>query len=115
MTFEEFWALFPRRQAKADARKAWQRLNPDAELCAKIEIALGWQVESEDWRKDDGRYVPLPASWLRGERWDDEALERRSGHDRRVSPRGYALECPHTPRCQKTWDCCRRQELERSA
>ena len=30
---------------------------------------------SEGWKKDRGRYIPLPASWLNGKRWEDELPE----------------------------------------
>jgi hypothetical protein len=41
---------------------------PLAELLA----ALEWQCKSSNWRKDGGQFIPLPASWLNGERWKDE-------------------------------------------
>ena len=75
-----FWAKYPKRQARQDAWKAWQQLDPDADLIEEILTALEWQVEQVDWIKDDGQYCPLPATYLRGERWTDE---RRSGKDRR--------------------------------
>lgn len=78
--FLRFWAAYPKRQARQDAWKAWQQLDPDAETIAQILAALEWQVEQEDWTKSEGQYCPLPATYLRGERWTDE---RRSGQDRR--------------------------------
>jgi hypothetical protein len=69
--FDQFWAAYPRKIAKADARKAWaqmaQKLPPVAELLSAISVAK----ESEQWRKDSGLYIPYPATWLRGERWED--------------------------------------------
>jgi hypothetical protein len=70
VTFEEFWRAYPRRVAKKDALKAWQQIRPN--LHAKIMSAIAEQRKSEQWRKDGGQFVPYPASWLRGERWDDE-------------------------------------------
>lgn len=112
MTFDEFWALYPRHDAKADARKAWMKLNPDDPLGVQIEQALAWQVHREDWIRDDGQYIPLPATWLRGERWEDE---RRGGNDRRMSKGGILYECPHRPACGTRWDCGRKQQRERMA
>ena len=47
-------------------------LNPDAELQAVILRAVEAQKKTKDWLKDGGQYVPHPASWLNGERWQDE-------------------------------------------
>lgn len=78
--FLRFWAKYPKRQARQDAWKAWQSLDLDADTIEQIFEALDWQVDQEDWVKADGQFCPLPATYLRGERWTDE---RRSGMDRR--------------------------------
>ena len=70
--FARFWAAYPRRVGKQDALKAWQKLKPDAELVAQMIATLGWQVNQPQWQKDDGQFVPYPASWLRAGCWDDE-------------------------------------------
>ena len=59
--FEDFWQLYPRRQAKLDARKAWSKLNPSLELVQAILAAVEVQRRSQEWRKDGGQWVPLPA------------------------------------------------------
>lgn len=69
--FALFWAAYPRRVAKKEARKAWAQVDGAAHLDA-ILSALAWQVAQPSWTKDDGAFVPHPATWLRGERWDDE-------------------------------------------
>jgi hypothetical protein len=66
--FSDFWLLYPRRVARKDARKAWDRI-PDS-LHARIFTALvDWRVI---WRDKDVEYLPYPATWLNGERWEDE-------------------------------------------
>lgn len=83
--FDLFWAHYPRREKKGDARKAWERLNPSAALVQTIVEALKWQVNRPQWLKEDGQFIPLPATWLRAEQWDDEppvdlrAQKRREG------------------------------------
>ena len=64
-----FWECYPRREAKLDARKAWAQLQPDASLVDTIIQALGWQRQTDGWRRG---FVPLPASYLRGRRFEDE-------------------------------------------
>ena len=68
--FDAFWRVYPRRQARKDAVRAWRQLCPSAETQRAILDALEWQVPA--WT--DLAYTPLPATYLRGERWTDEPL-----------------------------------------
>jgi hypothetical protein len=68
--FDEFWKAYPRHVDKQKARKAWAKLRPPP-LKAILD-ALTWQRELPDWRKDHGDFVPYPATYLNGRRWEDE-------------------------------------------
>lgn len=70
--FTVFWDMYPRKEGKQNARKAWDKLCPDEELLYRILDAIALQKESDQWMRDNGRYIPLPASWLNGKRWEDE-------------------------------------------
>ncbi len=70
--FDGFWTAYPRKVAKAAARKAWERLRPGGELVSRILAALELHKETEQWQKDTGRFIPYPATWLNGRRWEDE-------------------------------------------
>lgn len=70
--FDSFWSSYPKKQAKADALKAWNALAPDEALQAQIMEAIQVQRASPSWTKDGGQFIPLPATWLRGRRWEDE-------------------------------------------
>lgn len=72
-TFEGFYSAYPKHKAKPAAEKAWKKLNPSQDLFEKMIKALEWQCKQPDWLKDNGQYIPLPASWLNGQRWLDEA------------------------------------------
>ncbi len=72
--FEVFWKLYPNKKSKKDARKAWEKLKPGAELRLTLMTALGNHRISRDWSKDDGQYVPMASTWLNGERWTDELV-----------------------------------------
>ena len=69
--FAEFWAEYPRKDAKADALKAWSKLAPDEPLRAVILGAVAAQRSSDQWCREGGRFIPLPASWLNGRRSED--------------------------------------------
>ena len=67
-TWEDFWTLYPRRVAKLDARKAWAKMTPAQQMAAIVACASWRKV----WAGKDLDYLPYPATWLNGERWEDE-------------------------------------------
>lgn len=67
-TFEDFWLMYPKRVARKEALKAWDRLT-DADKVAALTALVDWRRE---WMKKDLQYVPHASSWLNGERWTDE-------------------------------------------
>ncbi|KKM21098.1 hypothetical protein LCGC14_1638880 [marine sediment metagenome] len=80
--FDFFWKNYPNKNAKKDAKKAWIKLKPDGQLQRTILHALALQSKSKGWLKDNGDFIPLPATWLRGERWNDVvsvSVGRREG------------------------------------
>ena len=70
--FERFWTVYPRHVNKQGAKKAFEKLKPDEELLQKMIAAIEKQIESEQWTKDNGQYIPHPQTWLNGRRWEDE-------------------------------------------
>ncbi len=70
--FEKFWELYPKKKGKEKAQRAWQRLKPDERLYQLMTSALELDKQSETWCRENGRFIPYPASWLNGRRWEDE-------------------------------------------
>lgn len=70
--FDLFWAVYPRKEKKQPAHKAWDKLNPQNGLVEKILRAVEVQKKSEQWKKDKGKYIPHPTTWLNEKRWEDE-------------------------------------------
>lgn len=70
--FDGFWAIYPRRQAKKEAQKAWMKIKPDAALVQCIIESVERWKSSPEWQRDGGRFIPYPASFLNGQRWEDE-------------------------------------------
>lgn len=68
--FLQFWESYPRHENKKKARELFLKTNP--EDLQKILAALVVQKKSESWRKDGGKYIPHPTTWLNGRRWEDE-------------------------------------------
>ena len=73
--FNRFWAIYPNKTGKQAALKAWSKLKPSEELTKVILDAVEYQKTWEKWTKDNGRYVPNPATWLNQGRWEDEPPE----------------------------------------
>lgn len=72
--FEAFWAAYPKKTGKREARKAFEK-TPEA-AWPKLGPALEAQKRSRQWQSDGGRYIPNPATWLNQGRWEDEAPEK---------------------------------------
>lgn len=72
--FSQFWEVYPRKVAKAGAAKAFEKLDPSPELLVKILAAVAVQSRSDQWLKDGGAFIPHPATWLNGRRWEDQAV-----------------------------------------
>jgi hypothetical protein len=69
--FDTFWNLYPRKIGKENARKSWNRTATNQKTVTAILSALPNHVESPQWRKDNGQFIPHPATWLNQRRWED--------------------------------------------
>ena len=73
--FEQFWAAYPRKDGKADARKAFAKLKVTDEKLTMLLDALARQRRSDQWTRENGRYIPYASTWLNGARWEDAEPE----------------------------------------
>jgi hypothetical protein len=68
-TFEQWWAMYPKKVAKQAAVKAWNRLTDKQRESAYEDcISRVWAADSQ--------YDPNPATYLNGRRWEDEPKPR---------------------------------------
>ena len=70
--FDDFWSAYPRKKNKGDAEKAWKAIKPSADLLKTILEAVEVAKLGDDWRRENGRFIQYPASWLRAKGWEDE-------------------------------------------
>lgn len=70
--FDEFWSLYPKKTSKQEARKSFAKLKVTTDLFEKIKAALSAQKQSKQWQRENGQYIPYPATWLNQRRWEDE-------------------------------------------
>lgn len=75
--FEAFWNAYPKKIGKKAAQHAWNKAK-DKPPVADLLKAVAISQQSEQWRKDNGQYIPNPATWLNQGRWTDQPLS--NGH-----------------------------------
>lgn len=73
--FEQFWSVYPRKDAKAVALRAWVKLAPSDDLRAQIVAHVQSRATSRDWTKDNGEFVPHASTFLNQRRWEDEVKD----------------------------------------
>ena len=76
--FSEFWKLYPRKVAKANAEKAFKKkCKSESDYTA---IMRGLQNYIKSCKGKDSQYIAHPATWINGERWNDEESSGKSGN-----------------------------------
>lgn len=90
--FAEFYELYPRREGRGQAARAWKAAIKKTDADAIISAVRSQLPELE---RTERRFVKLPATWLNGECWDDEITAPADEHP-------YA----HLP-APKNWDALR--------
>ena len=90
--FESFWNEYPNRKGKGKAREAFKKAIKKTGISTMVE-AVRKQRQGSQWKKDEGRYIPYPATWLNQERWEDE-----------VDTNGDGTGCPEEPGLQRLAD-----------
>ena len=68
--FDLFWKAYPKKVGKEAARKAFAKVKAPVETLIK---AVEGQKRMPQWLKEDGQFIPHPATWLNQGRWMDEA------------------------------------------
>lgn len=68
--FDRFWSAYPRKAGnKQKTFDIFRKIDvPVDTLLEAIEV----QKQSAQWTKDNGQFIPYPATWLNGRRWEDQ-------------------------------------------
>lgn len=67
--FEIFWSAYPRKVGKLDAKRAFGKVKVPVETLVS---AIEQQKCSDQWTRDNGQYIPHPATWLNRGDWEAE-------------------------------------------
>lgn len=71
LLFDDFWKAYPKKVNKKDAFKAFKSIKNIEQLLPDILADVEMKKNTNDWQRENGRFIPYPASYLRGERWND--------------------------------------------
>jgi len=72
IAFDTFWAAWPAHPRKVDRLKClakWERFGLDLIAAEVMDSVAAWKT-SETWTEGNGRFVPMPATWLNQRRWE---------------------------------------------
>ena len=68
-SFASFWAAYPKQIAEAEAAEAWAHVATDGDTVMRIMAGLdGWK-KSDQWKEENGRFVPKAAKFLTDGYW----------------------------------------------
>jgi hypothetical protein len=69
----DFWAAYPRKVGKFEARASWLKVKPWSQETLD-ELIQGLERWLKYWRDHDTdkEFIPYPATWLNQHRWEDE-------------------------------------------
>lgn len=73
-SFDVFWTIWPRKDAKKAAQAAWSKAIKRASAEQIIFAAANY---AQSPHRPEKQYVPHAATWLNGDRWDDPLPEAR--------------------------------------
>jgi hypothetical protein len=94
--FENWYATYPRKEGRKKALEAWMKACQKTRNVQPLFDALVAQINN-NWKGKDKQFIPLPASWLNGERWEDEIVPpKTNGNGQRPAPRYYEKDGSYT-------------------
>ena len=74
--FLDWWQVYPRKESKGDAWKAWEQLRKSKQLPAVDDLKAA--TKSYAARGNEPQFLKLPGGWLRDRKWEDEAVQQAS-------------------------------------
>lgn len=88
--FAEFWFSYPRKVAKKEAEKAWLKM--PAQAREKALEALPVHIAYWEQTQTEKTFIPHPATWLRGERYEDEIEIPQPKPKQQITPGWWATD-----------------------
>ena len=70
--FERFYNAYPKKKSRGKALNWFKKHRPESSLVDTMLESLEKQKLTIDWQKQNGRYIPYPATWLNARGWENE-------------------------------------------
>lgn len=80
MNFDTFWSAWPkspRKSGKAMCLAKWNKLKLDMQA-EQIVAHVNWMSTTNDWKKDNGAFIPMPITYLNQMRWDGAEIPEQT-------------------------------------
>lgn len=100
---KKFWNAYPRKQGKEKLKNVWKEMSPSELLLETMLEVLEIQKKSSEWKRESGRFIPLPSKWLTERRWEDVVKTEQP------SPAPEIKRETYTPEDLKRFDQARRK------
>jgi hypothetical protein len=95
---QAIYQAYPKHEAKQDALKAIRtalaKVSPDA----LIEAVHAYAAAVTEWSAEDREYIPLPASWIRKGKWEDDRKNWIRGSPTNKPPAVSGIAAQSKPR-----------------
>lgn len=78
--FASFWSVYPKKTAKPNALKAYRAAKMKTGEIDSILTDIETRKQSDDWTKENGKYIPNPATYLNQRRWEDGETSHTSSY-----------------------------------
>lgn len=90
--YERFYAEYPRKKDKAKGARAWAKMTAHERRLALD--ALPAHMRQWKLNNTESQYIPYPASWLNGKRWEDDIGQAEVSLTKQVAR--FAIEVERT-------------------
>lgn len=71
-SFDRFWQAYPKKKSKGQAETTFAKIKPNEQLLTAMIATIEKAKKSEEWRKENGKFIPHPSTWLNAKGWEDE-------------------------------------------
>lgn len=80
ITPEQIYGAYPRRTKRPDALRAIEKALVGSDMTAEVLLGItqAYAKATDQWPKDQRKFIPYPASWFNGERYRDDPKEWES-------------------------------------
>lgn len=75
--FNLFWKEYPKKSAKKNAKSQFMKIVKSKELLDKILEDIRDRLQTQEWTKNNGQFIPFPSTYLNQERWEDEVVIKK--------------------------------------